>query len=657
MRFHALLPIRDEADIVGQCLEHMLGWADAIYVFDTGSVDDTWEIIQEFASKEPRIKPLRKDAVFFSETRLRGWMFNQARQQMADGDWFVRVDADEFHHVSPPEFVRTRMRKHETCAYHQYYNFCLLQSEVDDWLNGTNSIADRDRPIADRRRWYTPSVYSEPRLCRYRGTMQWPPTVSFPFNAGFVSRERLPIRHYPHRDPLQLDRRCRLRAAMMADVENSNNWSRPELHHWTQGEWQKFVTNDDDPNLLYWAPGTELPEVKLKNHIAKPSVRIMQRVAHQFFLPVLDRRRATWPADAYPQRILPRTANELQELLKADDPSRLRHAIKQPTNRAPIRTEGRPRFHAMLPVRGEGDIIEQSLNGLLSWADQIYVFDTGSVDDTWDIVQELASKEPRILPLCRESVYFSQKLVRGWLFHHAREQMRDGDWFVRVDADEFYHMSPRDFVSQRMRKQETIAYHQYYTFCLLESEVRNWESGGETLADRARPISERRRWYIPSVYSEPRLCRYRSTMQWPPTAAFPHNAGFLSRERIPVRHYPFRDPAQLARRCQLRAAMMADGSRPVWHHWAENDWRKFVTPDSERELKYWAPGTALEEVQNVNHLPKSHIRLMQWGAHQFLLPILDRMRSKWPDATFPQRVPPEIDAALREEIARSSAES
>ena len=34
-RFIVLLPVRDEADIIGQCLRHLLAWADAIYIFDT----------------------------------------------------------------------------------------------------------------------------------------------------------------------------------------------------------------------------------------------------------------------------------------------------------------------------------------------------------------------------------------------------------------------------------------------------------------------------------------------------------------------------------------------------------------------------------------------------------------------------------------------
>ncbi len=277
MGFYCLLPVRDEADVIGQCLRHALQWADAIYVFDTGSVDDTWEIVQDFAARDKRVIPLRKDPVFFSETRLRGWMFHQARQTMRDGDWFLRVDADEFHHIAPPEFVKNCMCRHETIAYHQYYDFRLLQSELDAWNCGKETLKDRARPIEERRRHYTVSVYAEPRLCRYRSTMQWPNTVSFPFNAGYVARERLPIRHYPHRDPVQLERRCRLRAIMMADKENRSNWSRPELHHWAEREWKKFIASDDLPELKRWKPGTDLPIVQQTNHLQPPHIRRFRR--------------------------------------------------------------------------------------------------------------------------------------------------------------------------------------------------------------------------------------------------------------------------------------------------------------------------------------------------------------------------------------------
>lgn len=313
--FHCILPVRDEADITGQCLQSMLQWADTIHVFDTGSVDNTWEIVQDFAARDRRVIPVRKEPVYFSETRLRGFLFHVARQHMRDGDWFLRVDADEFHHIPPPEFVRNHLSKHETIAYHQYYDFRLLQSEVAAWERGEEKLKDRARPIEERRRHYTVSVYAEPRLCRYRSTMQWPETVSFPFNAGYVARERLPIRHYPHRDPVQLDRRCRLRAVMMADKENRKNWT-TKFHYWQESEWRKFITPDELPELKHWRPGTELPLVHQTNHLAKPHIRVVQRLVHGFGLPLLDRRRAGFSAEAKPQPISPEIVQRLDQELR-----------------------------------------------------------------------------------------------------------------------------------------------------------------------------------------------------------------------------------------------------------------------------------------------------------------------------------------------------
>ena len=315
--FCGLLPVRDEADIVGQCLQKALQWADAIYVFDTGSVDNTWEIVQDFAGNDKRVVPIRKSRFIFLRRGCAATCFISRDSKCARAIGSCALDADEFHHISPPEFVKNWMRQHETIAYHQYYDFRLLQSEVDAWNRDEESLPDRQRPIEERRRHYTISQYSEPRLCRYRETMQWPLTVSFPFNAGFVARERLPIRHYPHRDPVQLERRCRLRAIMMSDAENRANWTRPELHHWAEREWKKFITPDNLPGLKFWEPGTELPPVRLTNHLRAPHIRALQRFVHAFCLPMLDRIRRGFDPGATPQSIPASVVRELQAELGA----------------------------------------------------------------------------------------------------------------------------------------------------------------------------------------------------------------------------------------------------------------------------------------------------------------------------------------------------
>jgi glycosyltransferase involved in cell wall biosynthesis len=314
-KFICLLPVRDEADIIGQCLERLLAWSDEIFVFDTGSVDETWEIVQEFASRERRVTPLKKESVYFNDTVVRGWMFHEARRTLRKGDWFLRADADEFHHIMPPEFVKTRLQTHETIVYHQYYNFVLRESDVAEWDAGRETFADRARPIAERRQWYTPSVYAEPRLCRYRDSMRWPSPIGFPYNAGYVALERLPIRHYPHRDPAQLNRRCRLRAVMMADRNNRANWN-IDYHYWENAEWRNFITPDDSPGLQHWTPGEPLQEVHQTNHLARGPKRLAQRLTHACLLPILDRFRPGWSESDHPHPIPPEIISRLERELQ-----------------------------------------------------------------------------------------------------------------------------------------------------------------------------------------------------------------------------------------------------------------------------------------------------------------------------------------------------
>ena len=119
------------------------------------------------------------------------------------------------------------------------YYFRLTTKEVEDYETGKIVLAaDRRRPVSDRRRYYKIPDYAEPRMFRYRESMKWPASRTIPFNAGCPARERIPIRHYPHRDPEQMRKRYRLRAAMM----KLNAGAGP---HWKLEDWQKDVLEFD----------------------------------------------------------------------------------------------------------------------------------------------------------------------------------------------------------------------------------------------------------------------------------------------------------------------------------------------------------------------------------------------------------------------------
>jgi hypothetical protein len=244
-------------------------------------------------------------------------MFSKYRDRFERGDWIHKIDADEFYHVTPPRFIRERLSRGDTAVHLQWYFFRLTNSELADYeSNRVDVIRDRTRPIAERRRYYKISQYAEPRMFRFRPLMQWPEDCSFPYNAGFVSRQRIPIRHYPHRDPLQLQRRFKLRAAMMRMKAAAGN-------HWALEDWRKEIVDQngiaassvgqkqglagesgiDTGELHYWPPGTELVEKPLQNHVPKPLQRLAQRIIHPAFLPILDRRRRTYDMNYQPTAI------------------------------------------------------------------------------------------------------------------------------------------------------------------------------------------------------------------------------------------------------------------------------------------------------------------------------------------------------------------
>ena len=74
MRFHGLMLVRDEEDILPQCLEALLKWIDGVYIMDLGSTDATWQIVQEYALKDSRVVPLLSEPIIYGEG-VRSYLF------------------------------------------------------------------------------------------------------------------------------------------------------------------------------------------------------------------------------------------------------------------------------------------------------------------------------------------------------------------------------------------------------------------------------------------------------------------------------------------------------------------------------------------------------------------------------------------------------
>jgi len=303
MRFHGLLLVRDEADIISEYLRESLKWADSIWILDTGSTDGTWEAINEFANIDSRVRPFQKKDVVFGQN-LRSYLFDYARDQFKHGDWIVKLDADEFFVIDPRSFVKKYVRIDEGCIYLQWYYFRITSKEVSFYEENSKSIfLDRKRSIFDRRRFYKLTKHTEPRMFKYRKSMKFRREDSFPRFAGMISERMIPIRHYPHRDPLQLKRRYALRSAMKRMGSSAGS-------HWDAADWRTDVvctdesadrqacsepsglaseTGHDDGPLYFLEPGGSLPSLLDRRYREPHFNRLTKKIFYRFFVRLADR--------------------------------------------------------------------------------------------------------------------------------------------------------------------------------------------------------------------------------------------------------------------------------------------------------------------------------------------------------------------------------
>jgi hypothetical protein len=72
-------------------------------------------------------------------------------------------------------------------------------------------------------------------------------------------------------------------------------------------------------------------------------------------------------------------------------------------------------------------------------------------------------------------------------------------------------------------------------------------------------------------------------------------------------------------------------------------------------LHYWQPGSPLPEFRFTDHVAKPHVRAAQRIAHACLLPALDRLRPRYPDGAYPQRIPTDVAQRISLQLSRHVA--
>lgn len=220
------------------------------------------------------------------------------------------------------------------------------------------------------------------------------------------------------------------------------------------------------------------------------------------------------------------------------------------------------KLHCLLLTKNEEDVIEHCLHEAQTWADYIYVYDGQSTDHTWDIVRSMASE--CIIPWKQDGKVFREGL-RAEIFNHFHSNASEGDWWLQLNADEFYRSNPKDFLNS-LPQADCFVWGITVEYKLTHRDIAELDF---TLPfDVLRPQLR----YYRVDHAEPRAFRHRKRLRWDDDCAWPHHVGLTARRRLYYYHYPYRSPQQLQNRLDVRRENRSRGFEG-WAHASQEDWQ------------------------------------------------------------------------------------
>ena len=262
------------------------------------------------------------------------------------------------------------------------------------------------------------------------------------------------------------------------------------------------------------------------------------------------------------------------------------------------------RIYSLCVVKNEADVVAHCLREASRWSNRIFVLDNGSTDDTWEAVCACASD--RIIPWKRDPCLFRESL-RGDLFNAFRQDARPGDWWCRLDADEFYVDDPREFLAQ-VPQSEHVVWGVEIAYYLTHRDVEAFDF--QLPSDQLLPMLR----YYSVRNSEQRFMRHRARLAWGPSDSWPSHMGLVHRRRIRYRHYKYRSPGQIERRLSTRRDVIDRGGDFWWRHQAPT-WRAAICDASALFFDDGSGAFAIDENLLPRHVEPYHRRFVKRLLH------------------------------------------
>jgi len=263
------------------------------------------------------------------------------------------------------------------------------------------------------------------------------------------------------------------------------------------------------------------------------------------------------------------------------------------------------KIYAISVIKNEADIIEKNLLHASAWCDKICVFDNGSTDGTWEIVNNL--KSDKIIPLKTSTVPFRDELRKD-VFDYFRDELDDGDWIcIRLDADEFYLDDPRVFLANLP-----------HSVSLVYGINLEYQFTSDNLNDPDNRFFFEKFNYVCIPSCEQRFVKYRKKLQWLEGGPLPSHPGIASKKFIKYAHYQFRSPDQIQKRLNTRKEALDTGLSMYWDRDLGKNWESKII--DKKDLIKITPESDLDKIVKESGMviPESLImRILKYIMHGF----------------------------------------
>jgi len=260
-------------------------------------------------------------------------------------------------------------------------------------------------------------------------------------------------------------------------------------------------------------------------------------------------------------------------------------------------------------IKNEADCIEEILSKASTWCDKIFVFDTGSDDDSWEKVLSLARENHIIIPFKKEKRKFRDEL-RAEVFNNYKHLAQDGDWWCRLDADEIYIDNPRHFLKQIPKSQHVVwnASFQYY-FTEVEKSV--FEQSPDSF-DKME-LEGRIKYYLCN-HSEIRFFKFRSRLTWK-NGSWPRHLGITACQRIKLKHYQYRSPSQMQKRLVTRLIAIQEGYHVFASYTKGTHWEQSIKDSNTLKLDDGSKNYSYDNGLLPKHIERWDKRLLKYILH------------------------------------------